>query len=349
MILNGKKEIIQFLFKKTIQECRSLQEILSESDNTFISINDLLDMEKCVEYFMNLGKLENLKLKNDDDIIKLFKETLSKYEYEKTLIYFTHLVDNFSQIISLEESMDKSTLLKNIIYNIFNGSTFILSNTKEKSFQCIYNQNSKSEKKSETKEDIISYRERAQLSKRITPSYKLFIMSISEIVNISNVINDIYRKGYPRTITVKIIFESNSENENEHKNDEDNINLKKKYIMDDKEIDNIELRKKLDKILLTLKEKQIGGYQTKPLIRFIYGHQYNLLYNHLKKKDKKDNNIIHLLKYITNDLYKNDVSDFKIEEKEGDIFENYINNLDAYLNELLNKNNLNLNKIKNEK
>jgi len=345
MILNGRKDIITFLFKMTIQECRSLQEILSESENTFISINDLLDMEKCVEFFINLGKLENLKDKNDDELIKLFKETLSKYEYEKTLIYFSHLVDNYSQINSLQESMDKSTLLKNIIYNIFNGSTFILSNTKEKSFQCNYKQNSKSEKPSETKEDIISYRERAQLSKKITPSYKSFIESITEILNFSNIINDIYRKGFPRTIVIKIIFESNSKNENEHKNDEDEIDFKKIYIMDDKEIDNIQLRKRLEKTLLTLKEKQIGGYQTKSLIRFIYGHQYNLLYNHLKQKKKKDDNIIHLLKYITNDLYESDVSDFKVEEKEGDIFENYINNLDAYLNELLKKNNLTLKKI----
>jgi len=345
MKLNGREETIKFLFNITIQECRNLQEILSESDNNFISINDLLDMEKCVEYFMNLGKLEDLKLKNDDEIIKLFKETFSKYEYEKTLIYFTNFINNFSEIKSLQTFMDKSTFLKNIICNIFNGTSFILSNTKENSFQCNYNEKNKSGKKSETKEDIISYRERAQLSKRITPIYKLFIENITEILNISNIMNDIYRKGYPRTITIKIIFESNNEKENkdEHKDDEDNINIKKKYIIDDKEIDNIELRKKLENILLTLKDKQIEGYKTKSLIRFIYGHQYNLLYNHLKKK--KNKNIIHLLKYITNDLYKNDVLDFKIEEKEGDIFGNCINNLDSYLNELLKKNNLTLNQI----
>ena len=71
MKLNGKEDIIPFLFNITIQECRNLQEILSESDNNFLSINELLDMEKCVEFFMNFGKLENLKIKNDDEIIKL--------------------------------------------------------------------------------------------------------------------------------------------------------------------------------------------------------------------------------------------------------------------------------------
>jgi len=112
MKLNGKEEIIHFLFNTTIQECRILQEILSISNNSLIYINGLLDMEKCVEFFMHLGKIENLKLKYDDEIIKLFKETLSKYEYEKILINFTNFIDNFNQIKSLHSKI--STILKNI-------------------------------------------------------------------------------------------------------------------------------------------------------------------------------------------------------------------------------------------
>ena len=245
MKLNGKEEIINFLFNITIQECRNIQEILSESENTFVTINDLLDMEKCVEFFMKLGKKEDLKLKNDVELIKFFNETLSKYD--KALLFFTNFVDKYNQIKLLQTSMDKSTFLKNIIDNIINGSTFIITNTKENSFQCNYNKKSKSGKSSESKDDIISFRERAQLSKRVTPSYKFFIESISEILNISNMMNNIYKKGFPRTITIKIIFESN--NENEHKDDEDKVNIKKKYFMDNKEIDNIELRNKLANIL----------------------------------------------------------------------------------------------------
>lgn len=137
MKLNGREEIINFLFNITIQECRNIQEILSESENTFVTINDLLDMEKCVEFFMNLGKKENLKLKNDVEIIKLFNETSSKYD--KALLYFTNFVDKYNQIKLLQASMDKSTFLKNIIDNIINGSTFIISNIKENPFQCNYN------------------------------------------------------------------------------------------------------------------------------------------------------------------------------------------------------------------
>ena len=61
--LNERKEIYEFLFKTSVQECRNLQEILSESDNTFISTNDLLDVERCVEFFQDFGKLKELKKK----------------------------------------------------------------------------------------------------------------------------------------------------------------------------------------------------------------------------------------------------------------------------------------------
>ena len=130
MKLNGKEEIIHFLFNMTIQDCLNLEEYLPENDDIFISKNDLLDMEKCVEIFTDLGKLENLKFKNDDEIIKLFKVTLSKYEYEydKTLIYFTNFINNYNQIKTLQSSLDKSIFLKNIIRNLIKFFKFNLTN-----------------------------------------------------------------------------------------------------------------------------------------------------------------------------------------------------------------------------
>jgi len=343
MILNGKEEILKFLFNTTIQEYLDLEKIILESNFSNISINELLDMEKCVEFFKNFRKIEYLRLRQDDEVIKLLKEILSKYEYEKISINFTNFINSYSKIKELKLSLDKPTFLKYNIENIINGSTFIISNTKENSFQCIYKKQDKFLKLSEAKENIISIRDRVKLSEEITPLYKYFIESIEEILYISNVLNHIYKKGFSRTIIVKIIFESN--NEIEHKRNEDKIHFKKKYIMDDQEKDKIEIYKKLENILLELKDKQIIGYESKSLIRFIYGYQYHLFYNYLIKKNKNDN-IIHLLKYITNDLYINDVSEFKIEEKGvKDNIEDYINNIDIYLNDLLYKNNLTLNKI----
>jgi len=62
-------ESIIFLFKTSIQECRNLQEFATQSYDNYVNVNDLLDMEKCIEFFLNIGKLEDLKNINDNEII----------------------------------------------------------------------------------------------------------------------------------------------------------------------------------------------------------------------------------------------------------------------------------------
>ena len=52
----------------------------------------------------------------------------------------------------------------------------------------------------------------------------------------------------------------------------------------------------------------------------------------------------HFLKYVTNDFYKNEVNNFKRKE-DGDIIENNINDCEKYLNEVIKKNKLDLEKI----
>ena len=99
-------EIIPFLFKKTIEDCRNLQEILSENENSFVTANDILDLEKCIVFMKGLGKLEELKNKNDNEVINLFKDEFSKKN--DIFIYFTRLLNNYAQIELLLSHLDKS-------------------------------------------------------------------------------------------------------------------------------------------------------------------------------------------------------------------------------------------------
>ena len=77
------------------------------------------------------------------------------------------------------------------------------------------------------------------------------------------------------------------------------------------------------------------------MIRYIYGRQFNLLSNNFKQKD---DNIIPLLKYITNDMYKKELDNFKPKEN-GQKIQDNINNCEKYLTEVLNINKLCLKKI----
>ena len=50
----------------TIQDCRNLQELSLEIEDNFVTVNDILDMEKCIEF---LGQSKDLKRQNDLDAI----------------------------------------------------------------------------------------------------------------------------------------------------------------------------------------------------------------------------------------------------------------------------------------
>ena len=333
-------EIITFLFEKTIEECRNLQEILSENENNFVSANDILDMEKCVIFMNNFGKLNDLKEKKDIDVISLFREQFSKKN--DIFIYFEKLFINYSQIFLLQSHLDKSELLKYKINALFNNAIFTLKNTKTYLFKCVYYEDNKW--KESTKENIISLRERAQLTKIITPLFKVFIKTISEIINIYNIIQKIFKKGYPKIIIVEIKISKIEKEKNDIEEKGEKINIKKEFIMNNnQQKDYNETIEKLKNILADVEMKQINGYQKKPLIRYLYGRQFNLIYNYLNKEENKKN-IEPLLQFITNDQIKNYVEDIQ-KEQNGEIIESYINDCEKYLNEILKKNNLNLEKI----
>ena len=326
-------EIITFLFEKTIEDCRNLQEVLSENENNFVTANDILDLEKCIEFMKNVGKLEDLRSKEDIKIIYLFREQFLKKN--DIFIYFSKLFVNYSQIELLLSHLDKSESLKYKINYIFNNTLFILKNTQNDSFECKIFENNKQEKI--PKESLIALRERAQLSKIINPQFKYFIEIISEIMKIYNLLKKIFNEGYPKIIIIKIKLSKIV-----HKiNEKEQINVIKEYTMDDINLkDSKEILEKLNELLSSIQINRKIGYEEKDLIRYIYGRQFNLIYNKLNKiENNNKNNISHLLKYITNDLYKNDIEDYYPEQK-GEINDCY-----EYLKEILKVNDLSLEKI----
>ena len=333
-------ESILFLLNTSIQEVGNLQELAGENDSNYVTVNDIIDMGKCVEFFKDIGTLEELQNKNDNEVIELLKVNVPKKK--GIFVFFEKYINNYNQIKVLKSSFNKTEVLKYKIEALLSQSKFILSNTKENSFICKYIEKYQEvPKESElTKENIISLREKALMSKKITPDYKYFIGTLTEILKISNILKEIGLKGYPKSLIVKVNIEINKEGKVKQKELDP---IKKYYLDDDKSEKNYtEIIEKLNTILSLLNKKQIEGYKTKPLVRYIYGKQFNLLYNNFNKYNNY--NTISLLKYITNDLYEKQVTNFNKNEK-GDIIENNINDCDNYLKEILKINNLTLEKI----
>ena len=197
--LNEQPELITFLLKSTPDECQNLQELAVENDNSYISVNDIFNMEKCIDFF----KIFNENKSKAKDILDLLKIKLK--EKHDILIAFKNFISNYSQIKILQTSLDKSEVLKYKIQKIFNGSKFILSNDMKSPIKCIFVGMEENELKEDIlKDKLISLRERAQLSKNLSPEFKLFIEIITEIINISNILEKIYEKGYPNDIIVNI-------------------------------------------------------------------------------------------------------------------------------------------------
>jgi hypothetical protein len=227
----------------------------------------------------------------------------------------------------LQTSLDKSEALKYKIQKIFNGSKFILSSDMKSPIKCIYDKKRESESKGDIpKEKLISLRERAQLSKNISPDFKLFIKIITEIINISNILEKIYEKGYPKDIIVNIKIKVKViKKENKEVELDPEISY---YIDNDKTQTNYkELLDHLKNILSLLKTKQINSYKEKPLIRYLYGRQFKLLYDYIKSNrivNGNENNINSLLKYMTNDLFEKNIKSGNVVSK-GNIIDNNIN------------------------
>ena len=335
--LKIQEEAIKLLLKTSIQDCRHLQELSGESDNNFLSVNDILYMEKCIEFLINAKINKNSNQQNDIDIIKSMKENASKDK--NILLYFEKYIANYSQInLLLTTSLNKSEILKYQIQEILEGAEFILSNTRDNSFQCTYYLKEQKGRSRLEKDNIINLKERAQIAKIITSQYKCFIQNITEILNIYNVLENIYVKGYPKIITIIIVLEINQKD-----NKEDEYINNNKYFINDIKFENyIKIIDFLKKILIDLEKIQTQAYEEKNLIRFIYGRQFNLLYDNFK--DLKDDKISPLLKYITDDLYKKKINRFNYEEK-NDIIESNIYNCEKFLKEVLNINHLKLDNI----
>jgi hypothetical protein len=287
--LKEQPEAITFLLKKTIDDCRSIQELVGEIDNAFINANDILDLEKCVDFINKLGSEQELKKAKDIDIIESFKNELEKHKDKDIQICFTRFVNNYSEIKSLVDyGLDKSEASKKKIELICEKSEFILSNIKEAFFKAKYYEKitDKEDKKEKviaqelTFDNLLELRDRVQLTKKVTGDEKelqilennrQFIEKVSEIYNIYDLLEDIYMSGYPEKIEVTIKINK----------------LESTYIGCKLNTNHyLQIINHLKQILTDLKKSQLKAYKSKPLIRFIYGRQFNLIYDILTKKMK---------------------------------------------------------------
>ena len=221
---------------------------------------------------------------------------------------------------------------KEKIEYLFQNSTFILTNEKNIFVEGYYDTINNKERKYLNINDFINLKNYAQINtKENIPRI------IMEINNIYDLLKEFYHSGYPKKIKIQIniikfepIFFGFS------------LNTK----------DYLDIKIKLETILNDFRKAQLFGYRHNPLIRFIYGRQFSLIYNFIIGIEKDNFNISQILIFITNNLIKFkemkflEYSKFYINEENEN--KEIINNINNYLSEILKMNNINLENIYKE-
>ena len=338
--LRQKPEAIKFLLLKDKDEFELLYGNLDNND--FLRISDVIDLEKCVEYMKSLGSIDEFKQMKDYELIK--KAKYSNLISKNLVINFNNFINHFEVI--KERIFDKSEegiLIK--INCICQNSSFYLSSNKKNYFEGKYfiNDEEKIDKsivKVIKLNELKELRDRAILIKNPIDKNnenKHFIDMVSGIMKLSKLLNDIYNYGYIKFVSIRISTKNytntfsiiSPENLiNKSENVEDILVILKNFI------NNLKLNYKI-------------GYRNLKYLRFIYGRQFNIIYDYLHKfKDSNYNNIYPFLKFITNNELKNNKINYKwTEDNKNDEFQNIIDNCADFIKKILSDNNLSLKNI----
>ena len=98
-------------------------EVLLDKDDALISVNDLLNMEKCIEFCLNIARYEDLKKIEDIEIMHRLKVNVSENEGILSNIknYINCYIYCYNEIRMLQASLDKSNILKDIVKGLLNN------------------------------------------------------------------------------------------------------------------------------------------------------------------------------------------------------------------------------------
>ena len=343
----SKKGSVKFISNLNDDDIRKLQELVTISDDTFVTNNDIQDMIKCSNFIHSFGEIKGKK--SDKELIEAFIKAVP--QHKGIAAHFKNYSEHAGEIRELfSKELDKSQATKQLIQDIMRYSTFILAldNTQESYLKfegTFFNKEKPDVAKKINFEGIIELRERAMLTrklgdenseeeKKISELYKQFSERVSEIDKIEQLLKKIGAKGYSENIKIAIDIKENQP----------------VFYIDNEPnaIDYEKCSKVLDEIYRRINDIQTKYYKNEEIIRFIYGRQFNLLNASLRKQ--KNNALAPFLKFLTNDQIDSneklvnldyDYDYYLDKDKYICLFEN----IKKYLLNFLNKNNLRLEAI----
>ena len=326
--LKNQPESITFLIKRNIEECHYLQEFVGDKNISFLNVNDILELEECVEFMKELEDEAIFKNKIDIEVIKSFKEKIEKHNNIELL--FDNYIKKFPEIQYLfEYSFDKSEFTKRIIGLICKKSKFILRNIEGQFFKGEYydNINIKHKIVKINQNKLLELRDRVQLAEKVEnfdeelinfKNYNKFVERVFEINNIHDILKEMYISRYPKEIKIQMNIENYQLNIIIFGLEE--IIEEDKYDINYQTVLNV-----MRSALKNLRKGQILAYKNFPLLRLFYGRQFTLIYNGLKEKELFKDKLFPLFMLLKSNLMESEFKTFSdksfINERE-DMFYN---------------------------
>ena len=296
ILINQYPESMRFIRDKKLENINNLIEFLSESEDSFLSENDINEFMKVVNFFEKIINKKNvLFIDFVNNIIEGISDNAkcgnSIYKY---IEHYNYIQNLFNHYLNNTEGCIKK------IRNILEQSEFTIQLNKEINKYEIkgmyyFNKSNKELKKEEEHYIFILNDELKSLFQRVFMAkvpekykndinkYIEFYKNIKELISI---LNELFEYGYQEKIKLEINILKCSF-ECSYKNDKINLEEWVKYYN--------ELKIKVYEILKNC-------YDKKDILRLFYGRQLSFIYENIK--DKKEKNILNLFKVISNNTIK---------------------------------------------
>ena len=343
-----KPELISFIKNKEIDIIHQLGEFIDDSEDFFLSISDIIQLENCMTFINELKNI-NKKVKSEETFLNLFVAMANKKRYKDIGLKFENSAKKYNDFYELYTiNLNPNDLNKEHIKKIYNSSTFILKSSYPE-YHCTvyYNNNNKSMIKDF--EELLDLRDVALLRKKDQQEDQYFnvcegfVDIIGKIQDILKILNTIASKGYFEEINYVIEvnkgnvygYQKNNNDNNEHKNLNDII---------------LELE-----CLRNIQNRNIKSfYSSSSIIQLLYGRQFSYLYqfinSNLINNSFNYKVIKNIIKYVTNNknsmVYTyNGNKNKRVKITYEYLLNQMFNDLLCYLEELYNNNKTNLKEI----
>jgi len=321
-----KPELMNFILDKTINDIHQMGEFIDESEDVFIVLSDIDQLESCKSFTQELKKRCNQEEENEVKFLNQFIDLIQTSDFKDIGIKFENSSGKYNDFYDLYTyHLNSNELNKVHIKRIYQSSKFEI-NFVYPEYKCIvYYMNNK---KLITKEfdEVLDLRDIALLRKKeqrierskegmeenyikISEDFAEIITDIQEILSLLECVTF---KGYYKELnyTIELLhgkaycYEKDSSLINNTSNNDYYKKSLKEIIF---ELKNIK----------ELQDNHVQSiYISNPITRLIYGRQFNYLYEKIGSNANQNsinnpsyafiiNNVfINILKYVTNNNYK---------------------------------------------